>query len=61
MQNQPAARLGVDPPKVSALLRGRLNDFSTDRLLCFITAMNHAPVSVHPPNASQKATVRVIC
>jgi len=28
-------RLGVDQPKVSALLRGRLKGFSTDRLLKF--------------------------
>jgi predicted XRE-type DNA-binding protein len=31
--------LGVDQPKVSALLRGRLADFSTDRLLKFITRL----------------------
>jgi len=31
--------LGVDQPKVSALLRGRLSGFSTDRLLKFITTL----------------------
>lgn len=31
--------LGVDQPKVSALLRGRLSGFSTDRLLKFLTAL----------------------
>ena len=31
--------LGVDQPKVSALLRGRLAGFSTDRLLKFITGL----------------------
>ena len=31
--------LGVDQPKVSALLRGRLAGFSTDRLLKFITSL----------------------
>ena len=31
--------LGVDQPKVSALLRGRLTGFSTDRLLKFITSL----------------------
>ncbi len=31
--------LGVDQPKVSALLRGRLAGFSTDRLLRFLTAL----------------------
>jgi predicted XRE-type DNA-binding protein len=33
--------LGVDQPKVSALLRGRLTGFSTDRLLKFITSLGH--------------------
>ena len=31
--------LGVDQPKVSALLRGRLTGFSTERLLKFLTAL----------------------
>jgi predicted XRE-type DNA-binding protein len=31
--------LGMDQPKVSALLRGRLAGFSTDRLLRFLTAL----------------------
>lgn len=31
--------LGVDQPKVSALLRGRLSGFSTDRLIKFLTAL----------------------
>jgi predicted XRE-type DNA-binding protein len=32
-QVQAAARLGLDQPKISALVRGRLTGFSTDRLL----------------------------
>ena len=31
--------LGVDQPKVSALMRGRLTDFSTDRLIRFLTML----------------------
>lgn len=35
-----AARiLGIDQPKVSALLRGRLAGFSTERLMRFLTAL----------------------
>lgn len=35
-----AARvLGVDQPKVSALLRGRVSGFSTERLMRFLTAL----------------------
>jgi len=34
-----AAILGVDQPKVSALIRGKLTGFSTDRLLRFLNAL----------------------
>ena len=36
-----AERLGIDQPKVSALVRGRLADFSTDRLLRFLLRLGH--------------------
>ena len=36
-----AQRLGIDQPKVSALLRGRLKDFSTDRLLRLLLRLGH--------------------
>jgi predicted XRE-type DNA-binding protein len=36
-----AERLGIDQPKVSALLRGRLSEFSTDRLLRFVPRLGH--------------------
>ncbi|MEM6507384.1 MAG: helix-turn-helix transcriptional regulator [Planctomycetota bacterium] len=35
-QVQAAQRMGIDQPKVSALSRGRLDGFSTDRLLRFL-------------------------
>ena len=38
-QSAAAKLLGVDQPKVSALLRGRLSGFSTERLLRFLTAL----------------------
>ena len=38
-QGAAATLLGIDQPKVSALLRGRLSGFSTDRLLRFLTAL----------------------
>lgn len=34
-----AKTLGIDQPKVSALLRGRLAGFSTERLMRFLTAL----------------------
>ena len=39
-QAQAAALLGVDQPKVSALVRGRLGGFSLDRLLRFLLALD---------------------
>jgi len=35
-QAEAARLLGIDQPKVSALLRGRLSGFSTDRLLKYL-------------------------
>jgi predicted XRE-type DNA-binding protein len=38
-QTQTAALLGIDQPKVSNLLRGRLDGFSTERLFRFLNAL----------------------
>jgi predicted XRE-type DNA-binding protein len=38
-QAKAASLLGVDQPKVSALMRGRLAGFSTDRLFRFLNAL----------------------
>jgi predicted XRE-type DNA-binding protein len=35
-----AAVLGIDQPKVSKILRGRLREFSTDRLFRFLNALD---------------------
>lgn len=40
-QAEVAARLGVDPPTVSNLVRGRLERFSVERLLRFLNALGH--------------------
>jgi predicted XRE-type DNA-binding protein len=34
-----AVLMGIDPPAVSALLNGRLANFSTDRLMRLLTAL----------------------
>ena len=39
-QKQAAVLLGTDQPKVSALLRGRLKGFSSDRLFRFLNALD---------------------
>ena len=38
-QVEAARQLDIDQPKVSALLRGQLSGFSTERLLRFLTAL----------------------
>src|ERR1017187_5828612 len=40
-QAEAAKLLGIRQPKVSELLRGRLDGFSTDRLLRFITQLGY--------------------
>ena len=39
-QTESARLLGIDQPKVSALLRGRLEGFSSDRLFRFLNALD---------------------
>ena len=39
-QKEAATVLGIDQPKVSALLRGRLEGFSSDRLFRFLNALD---------------------
>ena len=38
-QARAAAILGIDQPKISALIRGKLDGFSTDRLFRFLNAL----------------------
>lgn len=60
-QSEAARVMGVDQPKVSALVRGRLAQFSTDRLLTFLTALDQdVDIVVRPKTAVEpKATLRV--
>jgi predicted XRE-type DNA-binding protein len=57
-----AAILGIDQPKVSALLRGRLSGFSTERLMRFLTALgsNVQIVVHHRPRARGPGHLEVI-
>lgn len=50
-----ARLLGVDQPKVSALLRGRLSGFSTGRLIRFLTALGSSvEIRVSPPSRTRR-------
>ena len=41
-QTQTAARIGLDQPKVSHLVRGRLSGFSADRLFAILNRLGHS-------------------
>lgn len=60
-QSHAAEALGVDQPKVSALLNGRLRGFSTDRLIRFLNALDHdVEINVRPKRrTSREATIEV--
>ncbi len=54
-QEQAANAMGIDQPKVSALVRGRLTNFSVDRLLKYVTALgNDVDIVVHPKAATEE-------
>lgn len=61
LQEQAAEILGINQPKVSALTRGRLDGFSTDRLFHFLNALDQDIEIVIRPHvgASQSAGIRV--
>jgi predicted XRE-type DNA-binding protein len=59
-QAQVATLLGIDQPKVSALLRGRLRGFSLGRLLSFLIALDQdVDIVVHHKTA-QRSRLTVI-
>jgi predicted XRE-type DNA-binding protein len=52
--------LGIDQPKVSNLMRGRLKDFSMSRLFEFLNKLGQdIQISVHPARKKQSAGVSV--
>jgi predicted XRE-type DNA-binding protein len=60
-QNQAAARLGIDQPRISNLLRGRLRGFSTDRLIAFLNALNcDVIITIRPAKKNHPGSVRVL-
>ena len=60
-QVKAAALLGIDQPKVSALMRGNLDGFSMDRLLRFLNALGHdVEIVIRPARKNGAAETRVI-
>src|SRR5436305_14942349 len=56
-----AALLGIDQPKVSALLNGRLANFSTERLMRLLTALGQDVEIVvkELPSSRERGHIRV--
>jgi predicted XRE-type DNA-binding protein len=55
-QSRAAALLGIDQPKISALLRGRLTGFSAERLFRFLNALGRdVEIVVRPKRRSHQA------
>lgn len=61
-QVEAAELLGIDQPKVSALMRGKLTGFSTQRLFRFLNALGRDVEIVvkSKPRTRSKARVRVV-
>lgn len=60
-QQQAADKLGIDQPKVSAILRGRLKDFAADRLMRFIIRLDQdVIISFSDPKNEAHPSVRVL-
>lgn len=54
-QRKAAKLMGIDQPKVSHILHGRLAGFSTHRLIDFLTALGwDVEIVVHPAPKSRK-------
>ncbi len=59
-QARAASLLGIDQPKVSALMRGRLTGFSIDRLLRFLVTLDRDVEIVVRPRARKVGRVSVL-
>ncbi len=58
-QSEAAEVLGIDQPKVSALIHGKLGGFSTARLFRFLNALGRDVEIVVKPKSCSKAQTRV--
>ena len=61
IQKQAAEILGIDQPKVSRLVRGLLDEFSTERLLMFLNAFGYdVEIKIkRTPKSRKKGQIRV--
>ncbi len=59
-QAEAAEILGIDQPKISALVNGRLSGFSVERLFRFLNALGRDVEIVVKMNSSSQAHTRVV-
>jgi predicted XRE-type DNA-binding protein len=60
-QTAAAKQLGIDQPKVSMLIRGRLKDFSTERLMNFLVMLGQdVVIDVREPEDRKHPSMRVL-
>ncbi len=60
-QAKAARLLGIDQPKISNLLRGRLDGFSAERLFRFLNALgNDVEIRIRPARVGEEAQTRVV-
>lgn len=60
-QSDAADIIGIDQPKMSLLLRGRLNGFSVDRMLKFLTLLGKdVDIRISARSKNQPGRIKVI-
>jgi predicted XRE-type DNA-binding protein len=60
-QTKAARLLGIDQPKISALMRGKLDGFSLDRLFRFLNALGRdVEIVIRPATRVGDADTRVV-
>ena len=59
-QADAAALMGIDQPKVSALLNGRLTNFSSERLLRLLTALGRDVDILVKTTPRERGRIRVV-
>lgn len=58
-QTRAAKLLGIDQPKVSALVRGRVEGYSMDRLFRFLTSLGQRVEITVRPNTGQEGRTQL--
>ena len=60
-QTRAASLLGIDQPKISALMRGKLDGFSLDRLFRFLNALGRdVEIVIRPAKQAGDADTKVV-